>query len=296
MPIIALLNTNSLPCPGTHYFHTKRFLSGFKSHGFTYLEISDDTNLLNLGKDDLIYISNHGLSENSHIELLQVKKSGAIPIFWYAHNQIRMISEIFGTRFILTGEHFRKKPALEPHLSFWNLQNELTNYVPLTFASDLAKEKIGSMSRHDKYSAHFIGNGYKRSWNIGLRIAIPRTIIINTPPFLPEPRRREIFLSSKVALGWHSKQNISNHVLVERIFEGLAFGNVVVSDHPDAQDATDGIVEYSSNFLQAAELIQKSNRDNSFSSRKQELGYAFARSHGTYDQIALNFVKAIMAL
>jgi len=296
MSYIALFNSKLMPCPGTHYLHTKKFLSGFEIHGYTFIEISDAQGLSILGKDDLVYISNHGLAENCISELFQIKKCGALPIFWYGHDHLDMISSVFSFRFLLTGEHFRKAPTLEPHFRYWKMQNGLTNYVPLTFASGLAVNKIGAFSRQDKHSAHFIGNGYKRLRNFGIKTLSEDTIVINTPPFLSEIRRMEIFLSSRVALGWHSKQNLLNHVIVERVFEGLAFGNLVVTDHPDAHEVTDGIVEYVNNIQETLELIKKARVDKKYFHEKQELAYSFAKSYGTYENVALNFIVASKSL
>jgi len=97
-------------------------------------------------------------------------------------------------------------------------------------------------------------------------------------------------LSSKVALGWHSEGNIENHVVVERVFEGLAFGNVVVSDTPIARDVTDGIVEFADTYDATRDFLLRIKRDEAFRQKKMEQGFAWAKVNGTYSHVAKRFI------
>jgi hypothetical protein len=237
-------------------------------------------------------LSNHGFSRTViPYDLFSIlSATGANFILWFWHEHLSTATEIFRQNFVLTGEHFYNKPSLHAHVKIWEIQNSTNSYVPLTFASNLLPADIGKLSRRDEYLAHFIGNGYKPTLNKKLSRRFRKIKIINTPPFIPEAERKRIFLSSKVALGWHSDDNIKNSVVVERVFEGLAFGNVVVSDTPVAKEITDGIVEFSDTYEETKEFLLRIKKDDAFRALKVEQGLSWAKAHGTYWHVAKRFI------
>jgi len=290
---VFLVTMESWPCPGSHYLHTKKFLQAFDVHGFEYCEISKAEQIDLIQPGDIVYLSNHGFTTGDvPFDLLEkIGKRGGFLILWYWHEHLELAKQLFGRNFILTGEHFYEKPQLADHVRCWNIQQQTHNFVPLTFASSLKPDEIGTFSRSDKYLAHFVGNGYKKEINTRLRIRFRGIKIVNTPPFISESVRREIFLSSKVALGWHSEGNIENHVVVERVFEGLAFGNVVISDTRIAKEITDGIVEFGQTYEETKELLLRVKKDELFRQKKMLDGLAWARAHGTYWHVAKRFIN-----
>ncbi len=289
---IHLILLEKWPCPGSHYLHTKKFLQSFESHGFSYSEIKNENEIAQIMPGDIVYLSNHGFNMGnlpiSIFEKISARK--AFQILWYWHDFYALAADLFPRRFVLTGEHFHAKPSLEDHVKCWNIQQEIDEYVPLTFASSLSPNVIGTLSRQDKYLAHFIGNGYKKEINNRLRIRFRGIKIVNTPPFISENERQQIFLSSKVALGWHSDGNIQNNAVVERVFEGLAFGNLVISDTKTASEITDGIVEFSNTYEGTRELLLRVKKDEKFLREKVEAGHTWAKSKGTYFHVAKNFL------
>ena len=263
---VHLVIIDSWPCPGSHYLHTKKFLKSFDAHGFEYSEIKSMSDIEYINKGDFVYLSNHGFSNPSlPFELFEaISSRGANQILWFWHDNLDIKS--------------------------WEIQNTIDEYVPLTFASNLKPNEIGTFERTDKYLAHFVGYGYKPEINKRLRIRFRGVKIQNTPPFISEERRREIFLSSKVALGWHSDDNIKNNVVVERVFEGLAFGNAVISDTPVAREITDGIVEFADSYDETKDFLLRIKKDDRFRQTKMELGLAWAKAHGTYWHVAKRFI------
>jgi hypothetical protein len=289
---IHLVLLEEWPCPGSHYLHTRKFLKSFEDHGFEYCELKSISDIQRIERGDIVYLSNHGFGKTEFpAEIFEaISTKGAYQILWFWHNHLELARSIFGTRFVLTGEHFYKKPFIEGHIKSWQLQNSITEYVPLTFASNLNPNEIGTFSRTDRYLAHFVGYGYKPEINKRLKFRFRGIKIQNTPPFISEEKRREIFLSSKVALGWHSDDNIKNNVVVERVFEGLAFGNVVISDTPVAQEITDGIVEFADTYDETKDFLIRIKKDDHLRQKKVEQGLAWAKAHGTYWHVAKRFI------
>lgn len=288
-----LLNSQNWPCPGSHYFHTKKFISAFKGYGFKVSELNSVIDFYKVKKNDIIYISDHGFNHDSiefqELEILSKMKCNLI--LWHWHEYLELAESLFKGRYVLTGEHFYRKPNLFKHQERWNIQESITQYIPLTFAADISPLEIGTINSDKYFLAHFIGAGYKKNLNRRLRIKFRKIKIINTPPFVPELYRRQIFYSSKVALGWHSDDNLVNNVVVERVFEGLAFGNIVMSDSVIAQDITDGIVKYIKNYQEAVDYLKLINKDKNFYNLKIEQGLKWAKDKGTYTHVAKKFIN-----
>ena len=292
---VYLVLLDELPCPGSHYLHTKKFLEAFSSQGYEYHEIHSVEQIQEIQSKDLVYISNHGLerSEKKLDLISRLGKSNARFILWFWHDYLDIAETFFKGNYVLTGEHFHHKPKLEEHIKRWDIEQSFDRYIPLTFASKLLPETIGTLPRSEKYLAHFVGAHYKQNWNLALRVQFRNVKIVNTPPFISENERENIFLSSGIALGWHSQANIENHVVVERVFEGLAYGNFVISDTQTAHEITDGIVEASSSYLETQDWVRRYTKDKNFRALKQKQGYSWAKTNGTYLNVAVKFLHRL---
>ncbi len=294
---IALVNTLDFPCPGSHLLHARKLLSSLSSQGLSYQEISenDSAQLLELGEGDLVYISNHGLvgdvpSEFQLNILEKLAKSGVVPIFWFWHEQASLLDAIFGSRWILTGEHLRARNVLPTHEAYSQITSSRNNFVPSRFASALRPDQVGTIRRVNRFNASFVGHRYQRLLNLQLGISLPKVKIVYTPPFISEAERVDLFTSSHIVLGWHSTSNILNGNVVERVFEGLAFGSVVITDNPYALDATDGHVLFSDTYTQTRDYFERVIKDVAFRENLQKNGISWASSHGTYESVAASFV------
>jgi hypothetical protein len=288
---IALLNTLEFPCPGSHLLHARKLLSSLSRQGFHYLEISDKqpTEVQELGEGDLVYISNHGLvggaPSSLQIGILEkLAKSGVIPIFWFWHEHAGLLDSLFGSRWILTGEHLRAQNVLPSHEEYSRITRSRSNFVPSRFASALPSNQVGTIPRANRFNASFVGHRYQRVLNFKLAMSLPKVKVVYTPPFISEVERVNLFTSSHIVLGWHSASNIVN-------------GNVVViTDNPYALEATDGHVLFADTYSQTKEHFDRVIKDVTFRNRLQENGISWSRAHGTYESVAASFVTHARAL
>ena len=280
-----LMNSEELPTPGTHFYTTSKFSKGFEYHGYTVLEANT---LDSITDGSIVLLSNHGINQNKKkgfesLQYLSIKFPNTIFICWFYHNYY---NEIPFKKFIITGEHFHKKPFLDGHIFCWNLQNNINNYVPFTFSSSLLPENVGNLPRNETINGCFIGTSYKQDWVNNLE-----NILYVTGNRYPEKERINIFLSSKIAFGFHADDNILNNVVVERVFEGMAYGCVVISDNPVAAEITDNIVQV---FTSKTEFLHIYNRLlNNDEERKQlqQRGYEWIKKKGLYVHVAKNFLN-----
>lgn len=303
---IVILNTPEVPCAGTLLFHVKKLCEGFRWNGLDVVEVNtlDELNQIGLCEKDFIYISNHFINGTDYptfyrssvllerlLNFIADKK--CIPILWFWHAFIDdPLMKILGNRYILTGEHFRRKPTMPSHVFCWDIQNRSNNYVPSTFSAAIHPDKIGSFSRSNTFMSNFVGCSYKTEW-LDLLSKRPneKHHVIITPPHVPEKDRVSSFLNSVTSLGFHAQPNIDNSVVVERVFEGLAYGNVVVSDNPCCKEMTDGIIEFVDSYDSLVDLLHKAWYDIDYRTKKQSMGMEWCRQYGTYKPVASAFLK-----
>lgn len=285
-----LMNSPELPTPDTHYYTTTKFSNGFKKHGY---EIIEAKTLDSISDNSIVLLSNHGYIYDislcfSSLNYLANKFPNSIYICWFYHD---FFSFIPFKKFVLTSEHFHKKPALDYHVFVWNLQQNINNYVPLTFSSALNYEQVANLPRNEQYNGCFIGTAYKPMWVKHLN-----NIVYITGNKLPEAQRVHIFLSSKIAFGFHADANIANNVIVERVFEGMAFGCVVISDHPVAAEYTDNIVQYASSKDEFLKIYDRLLNNDNERLQLQQRGYEWIKKKGLYSHVAENFLNKFREL
>jgi hypothetical protein len=294
MKRIVMINTVELPVIGTLYFQAMKFMSSFKAHGYEMLEVNDMDSLLelNLSREDVVYVSDHGLSinfEKVYSSFEKFKNLECLFILWFYHSHIDKLP--MPQKWILTGEHFRKKPKVKEHIDRWDIQNKLQNYVPMTFATAILPENIGKFQRNESLRASFVGAPYQIDWCRELVQTEPGVLVRYTPPFITEEQRIMIYLSSVVSLGFHSPNNASNSVIVERVFEGLALGNIVVSDNPVCEEFTDGNVKYVSTIQDVKEEIARACNNPEERASRQKSGMLWCKEKGTYVNVSKAFLE-----
>jgi hypothetical protein len=163
---------------------------------------------------------------------------------------------------------------------------KLPNYVPLRLRANEPISKIGTYLRNVQIDYCFMGGGYKKQW-------IPKEFtgiyheVIDTN-YLDYDTRRYIYLSSIFAFGFQSDTNIKNGHLSQRIFEGLAYGCIVLCENKLASDFTEGAVVYVSSKQDLIEKMKFYKENPELIIKKQNEGYEWIKKYGT-NRYSLNF-------
>lgn len=293
---VILCNTRDFPCPGSHRLHTLRFLANFEPFGYKFLELIEPGVNFEFAPGDVVYISNHGLdgpiraSQTGFLESL--KKNGAVPIFWAWWGLEGLLNSIFGSKWILTGEKYLAKEVLPGFREVYE-QLQGPQALPLRFAASLDPNSVEVEPGIRSFEIGYVGARYHVQLNALIKSCISSTRIVYTPPFVEENFRLSIYSSSQSILGWHSKNNVSNGVIGERVYEALAYGAVVVTENPYALEATDGNVLYAPNSREVFALLNRIRKDEGFTKRVASSGAKWAKSYGTYQHVVPDFIKRI---
>jgi len=298
MKNIILINTPTLPCPGSHYFTSSKFCHGFLHNGFNFLEINDINNSLSKynNQDNIFLISNHFVSQGNKEDAYRLGKllPNAYFICWHFNFEKELIDNMPFKKFIITGEHYLYPPkSSDRHIEAYNFSKSCNEWEPFIFSSNIDPNRVGNFTRNIIYDSFFIGYPYKTEWTSLLQ----NNYVHNSNGlFLPENDRIRIYLSSRVCLGFHSDANIANSCVVERVFEGMAYGCAVISDNKAATDYTDNTVKYVQSYDEVISYINFYKNNNNEYIKLQEQGYKFIKEKGTYYHLSQNFIKKIKHL
>jgi len=290
MKKIVLINTPNLPCPGSHYLHTRKFLDGFKHYEYEYAEVNDIQQIEQYpnSSDIIFYVSNHG-SDRNEIEILS-KFTNSTFVLWFWHNELSMIKGKLN-KWILTGEHFRRRPLAASHTGYYDLQLTLDNYVPLTFAANIHPDDLQENDNQKLHDCFYVGHFYNLNWRGPIMEKFPNSFLRYTPPFISEEERVSAFSSSFASLGFQHPTNKHNFVITERIFEAMMYGCLVLVD---SEFITSEIPEVAIYVESPDDIIRsityyKQHPDEARVRIKN--GYDYLRKCGTYYHTCGNFIN-----
>ena len=307
-----MINSPEYPTPVTHYYTASKFMNGFSYNGYICREVNDihEMNTIEDSKDNVFLMSDHfySLPNNSWMNLFEhwgnrFQKSSWI--FWHFHNiyknnYLDNSVDFPFKNYIFTGEYYRViNEDVRNHwggLIDWYTSHE--NYVKWPFSADINPLDIDSAvaNRKDTYDCGYVGAGYKQEWTNQLSQSFNCFVHYYFPTLDEQTRIQNGFLSSKISLGFNSDSNAKLGLPTERVFEGLAYGCVVVTDCKVAEDATDGIVKYVENYDQLFDFVSTYSSNAELRDQKQKAGIEFAKSKGTYFHVAKDFINKIESL
>lgn len=299
MKKIYLVNTPEYPSLGTNYLFNLKFINAFSYHDVDCIEINDFSsfNELEDSEDQIFFFCDNFYdrrrsSWREDLKFLAEKFSKSVWIFWSFHNilsEMKMFKKV-----IFTGEYYRK-PNIEILGQKFKEYTELPNYIPLPFSASSHPDVLDEMisKRSNVYDCGFCGCNYKVDWTRKLSEKY-KCFIHYYPPFLDEETRiNEVFLNSKICLGFNSDAAVETGMPTERVFEGLAYGCVVLTDCPVAVDATDGAAVLVTSYTDLEEKVDYYLNNEIARLEKQKQGLSFAKSKGTYYHVAKTFLNFI---
>ena len=159
------------------------------------------------------------------------------------------------------------------------------------FAAAVNPSQVGENCENDRYKVSYVGNrSYRPEWYSAFEGREDCRVHPSPPYVSSEAERLDIYRNSQVSLGLHAPANIANGVVVERVFEALAYGCVSVTDNPHAVLVTDGCAQLVTERDEMLELVDRINRDADLRATLRRKGLSYARAHGTYHSQAANMM------
>ena len=243
-------------------------MGGFKRLGFNV--ITEINKIDDIDDYSIIFVDNN--IKNDIIDILCLKNKNCVYFGWCCHELERDFNNL---KFIFTTTH-----TLTPRGKQKELVNNTKNYCPLYHRADEDPNKIGTFERNVIYDWCYTGWKYRddlipskfKGLNKGVKSHMG---------YLSSDERRKVYLSSFVHLAYVGDTNIKDSAIPQRIFEGLGYGCIVLTNSKPACEHTENIVEYVESLKDVEEKINYYLNNPELVKKKQELAYEFIKKCGT---------------
>lgn len=271
MKIYILDNENDLMNPIVRLLY-KDLMGGFERLGF---DINYNSCCKDVKEKSLVFFDNNVKKDS--IDYLSDNLVNILCFAWCCHEIKLKNLELDRLKLFYITCHTKTPIGKEQRL----LQDSI-NYVPLYHRANEDIKMIGKYERVLKYDWCYIGAPYRRD-------LIPKNkkytnyllSTFNPKRYISSSERKNIYLSSIVHLAYQGERNIKDGHVSQRVFEGLCYGCIVLSNSIVACIETNNIVEYVRTLDDVEKKIEyyKNNPDKVI--EKQILGYEFSRIQGT---------------
>lgn len=295
---VFMVNTPDYPTRGTHYLMTDKFINGFALNGLEIGQVNSFEQVEDSEENMFVMCDNFYDFRKSNwkeeFEYLAQKFEKTTWVFWTFHNVLPHFDVFPFKNCHFTGEYYRR-PDFSILGQNFKKYLELGNYINLPFAANVHPNDVDKYisRREEVYDAAFVGCAYKQDWVEQLRTKF-NCFVHFSPPFISdEDRLNHGFLRTRICLGFNADDNIKNGLPTERIFEGLAYGCVVLTDCKMAEEATNGIAVYVEDYQDLEKKVDFYTKNQSAREEKQRLGVEYAKNKGTYFHVAKDFLDKI---
>ena len=276
---IQILDCQEIGCPLVLLYVFIELCNAFHRIGHKIRIVRDISEISN----NSIVLMGDTFRVNNASDLLFKIAPDAIYLGWYWYTQ--NVSSL--KNFIHIREDF--KNSSDNRMEFYK---NLKNSCPLLLRANEKPELVGTYERDIKMDYCYMGWRYRPDM-------VPEKFgglyhgVVDHTKFLPYDERKKIYLSSTFALGFQSDENIVNKHVSQRIFEGLAYGCIVLSNSIPACQQTDNIVEYvnSREEVETKMTFYLANPD--LLKERQARGYEFIKKCGT-NHHAVNRIMEII--
>ena len=253
----------------------------FKRMGYTVRIARSISDL----SDNCIVFMGNDIHVPNPVNALSRQAPRAVYIGWYWNEQD--VTQL--PHFVHTHEN-----KLKPKLSLTYVGSNAVIKVPFLLRANDDPALIGTYPK--QIARHYCYMGYR--YNPEMVPSSPKYTgyyhgTKNHIQFLNYETRKRIYLSSMFALGFQSKVNADEKHVSQRIYEGMAYGCIVLSNSEAARDQTDGIVEFVSSRREIETKIDYYLNNPKEYLARQAAGYNFIKTRGgTNHAMAQSFIDS----
>jgi hypothetical protein len=262
---VDILDCHEIGCPLVLLYVFRELGGAFERNGY---KVSTIEKIEDISNNSIVFMGDIFRVDNpSH--LLQKIAPNSIYFGWYWSKQITSPLKHF--------IHIYENSFKNPLLSFYN---SINNRCPLLLRANESPESIGTYEREVKMHYCYMGWRYCPEM-VPTKFSGLYHGVLDHNKFMSYEDRKKIYLSSTFALGFQSDENIHYEHVSQRIFEGLAYGCVVLSNSIPACEQTENIVEYVNSKEDVENKITFYLSNPHLIIEKQKKGYEFSKIKGT---------------
>lgn len=281
---ILILDCDKIKCPQVLLYVFKEFAGYFERNGHVVKIINNITDLNN----NSIVLMGDGIECDNPVKLLNSIAPDAIYIGWYWQK----INTEELKYFIYTYENMLNI-YFDPRRTNELVKIRSFKYnTPLLLRANEDPLLIGTYIKNIQYDYCYMGWRYC-SGMVPLKFNGLYHGVCDHNKFFDYHTRKNIYLSSLFALGFQSPENVDSKHVSQRIFEGLAYGCIVLSNSLPACEQTNNIVIHVSNRDEVEKVMNYYMSNPEQLEKKRNEGYDFVKQFGTNQTSAKKFIDII---
>jgi len=271
---IIILDCLEIPCCDVYKYDYTEIALTFQAMGYNFKIINDITNIYD---NSIIFLSWARYIPNIPVNLLNKFAPNAIYIGWYWQD-----IDVSSLKYFLHvyENYFNIQKTFILYHDFTKSKS-FKNSCPILLRVNEHPRNIGQYERNVVRDYCYIG------WDYGFGYLLPTKFnglyhgVKDHKKYLTYEQRKEIALSSHFMLGLQCVDNTQNGHVSKRIYEGLAFGCIVLTNSIPAVEQTDGICIYVTSKEDIEDKMKYYLDNPEEMKKKQEEGYEFIKKYGT---------------
>lgn len=270
---VIILNCKEITCPQVLMYVFIELCGYFKRNNYNVKIVNKINELYD---NSIVFMGNTFHCENP-AQLLNFYAPNAIYIGWYW--QTIDVSKL--KYYIHTYENALNMRYDKNRINEYITLTTTRANTPLLLRANEDPLLIGTYPRNIKYDYCYMGWAYCTDMIPTNKFYGIYHGVYDHSKFLNYEKRKSIYLSSIFALGFQAPENIGHKHVSQRIYEGMAYGCVVLSNSLPACEQTNNIVVHITSLqdLENKMTFYKMNPDEII--KKQQEGYEFVRKFGT---------------
>jgi hypothetical protein len=281
---ILILDCPEIKCPLVLLFVFKEFAGYFRRNNYN-VKIVNNIKLLH---NNSIVLMGNTINCNNPVNLLKTIAPNAIYIGWYWHN----LNTDMLPYFIYTYENMLNIHYNSNRLDDLIKLRSFKNNAPLLLRADEDPLLVETFKKNIIYDFCYMGCIYCEEL-VPYKFKGAYYASHEHNKYLDYETRKNIYLSSLFALGFQSNDNIYSKHVSQRIFEGLTYGCIVLSNSLPACEQTNNIVIYVSTRDDVEQTMTYYINNPELMKKKQKEGYEFSKQFGTNQLSAQIFINLI---
>ena len=276
---ILILDCDEVRCPQVLIFVFVELCQAFKDRNYTVKIVHDVREITN---NSIVFIGDTFRHPNI-ATLLNKIAPDAIYVGWYWHKQNTDALKYF----IHTYENM-----LNPDDRVKFLKQKINN-CPLLLRASEHPDKISTYEKNIIYDYCYMGANYCQDLVPSKKYKGVHHAAHQHKDYLPYSKRKEIYLSSNFALGFQVNDNIVNKHVSQRIYEGMAYGCIVLTNSIPACEQTQNIPVYVSSRQDLEDKMEFYMANPVLMKQKQIEGYEYIKQYGTNHYAIDKFIHCI---
>jgi hypothetical protein len=281
---IIILDCHEISCPLVLLYVFQEFAGYFKRNNYDVRIVKNITELHN----NSIVLMGDSFHCDNPVQLLNTIAPYAIYIGWYWHN----INTDELKYFIYTYENMLYIYYDINRINDLIKIRSFKNNIPLLLRANEDPLLVGTYEKNIIYDFCYMGWAYCDN-------LVPQNFkgfyhsVYDHRLFLDYETRKNIYISSLFALGFQGNENVASKHVSQRIFEGLAYGCIVLSNSISACEQTNNIVIHVSTRDDIERVMSYYINNPELAEKKRKEGYEFSKQFGTNQLSAQKFINLI---